>query len=139
MNDVDRSPHVHRLAEVTEQLAEWPAVVVSSRVILVSGEPHDVVAVGLCNEGSYAVLRCTCPRDTTVATHAHDELEVVTLLAGDVVMDIGGAEYRMQVGDSLRIESGVPHSAKHFGAGSIVLATTIPASRGFPLGETGRR
>ena len=94
-------------------------------------------AYGILNIPSFTVTLSHISKGAKFETHHHEQVEVVLILHGQMVMvtleNEKETSFMCRAGDSITLESMVPHNAI-FPEESWILVITLPATKDFPEG-----
>jgi len=97
-----------------------------------AGDPHsgyDFESLDYTTQGRELNAYLAEFRELPVRPHAHDAEEFLHLVSGELVVRVDGIEHRLAAGDSIYIQSSVPHSyAKQGGARCQALIVTTAAA-----------
>jgi quercetin dioxygenase-like cupin family protein len=79
------------------------------------------------------VVKATLTANTIVCNHTHKELEILNVIEGEMFQDIEGVITSAKVGEYIIALPNIQH--KHYCiVPTIIIAVSIPASRGYPNG-----
>jgi transcriptional regulator with XRE-family HTH domain len=123
--DARRRPGTHA------QRALVPTVVrrgERKRLRAARGPEYELLSPDLTGEIEFVWYRLETGQESPVAV-SHEGEEQLLVLAGEVTLEIGGAEHHLGAGDSIRFDSSAPHRAVNRGDGpaEIVSAGTPPS------------
>lgn len=90
---------------------------------------------GIClyNTGNVAVMRAIMEAGSVIFDHTHKEIEIITVVFGELEFSIEGDVKRITKGEVIKI---LPAQLHHCTAlqNTEMICITIPASRGYPGG-----
>ena len=85
----------------------------------------------LLHEKDISVDKWFVSKGSTFPNHVHEELEILTVFQGIMIMKIDGKEVELKKGSTYYITPNMEHSA-HYPDDCFFITITIPCGEGFP-------
>lgn len=93
------------------------------------------VGHGVLNDYECAVQKYFATGNSVFPIHTHEEFEYFIVISGEGTVTIDGKKTNFKAKDCIVIQPGQVHSWEYITPAKMI-AITIPASRGFPHGES---
>lgn len=131
--EIDRSG-IDKLKEITKNIdfSEFVEKITetSIKIKTVTGE---ATASGLMSKEEISVANCVVKPNTQLDCHVHDQLEILIVYKGTLLLNENGIEYKLEQGQLRYILPCVQHSISTNSYCELI-AITMPQSMSFPKG-----